>query len=131
MLEAADLQVKTVRKIERDTEEDDTEPDEGALPKGSGPKGIGQPLQVGSFERRRDLVDGAGLCSLGKWRPKDRPAHVSDRLTRIREILMRAVDELSGSKGMDADHLFAMLAKGEVKENPFDNASWGRSVARC
>ena len=72
MLEAAELQGQRSKGNENDIDEDDTEPDEGALPKGAGPRGRGQPLQVGLFEKHRDLIDGAGLCSLGKWCPSKR-----------------------------------------------------------
>ena len=60
-------------KHHNQNEEDDTdtEPDCDAKPIGDGPRGEGRPLEVGSSEKKRDLVDGLGNNSLGKWRPKD------------------------------------------------------------
>ena len=87
----------------------DTEADEGALPKGSGPRGQGPPLQVGSFERRRDLVDGAGICSLGRWRPLDRPQSSSRRLLKLREILRDFIDKMPRLIHMTHLELFAKL----------------------
>ena len=77
--------------IEDDDGEEDTEADENAWPRGSGPRGRGPPLQVGSFEKRREIVDGAGLCSLGKWPPAQRLMRTFERLREIRVMLMKAV----------------------------------------
>ena len=117
MLEAAnaldDVQVRHQRIAISDTE-----PDEDAEPLGSGPRGKGQPFQVGSFERKRDLVDGAGLCSLGKWAPAYRPVTLSVRLRRVREILQSALDDWPRGGGLELDQLFDKLAEGRVESNP-------------
>ena len=104
---------------EEKKDESDTEPDADALLENSGPRGRGQPLHVGSFEKRRELVDGAGLCSLGKWVLADRPITQSARLRRARTILWQAVEGLQETIGVTPEQLFDKLSKGEVESDPF------------
>ena len=66
MMRAAEAHDEQIKSPQTCLEDKDIEADEDAKLVGYGPKGAGQPLQVDSFERRRDLVDGAGRCSLGK-----------------------------------------------------------------
>ena len=78
LVRAADL-----RRAKPDTEpieSSDTEADEGAQPKGSGWKGHGPPLQIGQGSSARDLCDGVGLCSKGKWATRERPKTLSPPL---------------------------------------------------
>ena len=44
----------------------------GPPPKGAGWWGRGAPIQVHAGHRQRNLEDGLGLCSPGRWRPKNR-----------------------------------------------------------
>ena len=118
LMEAADDFEDNEEMIE-ESDSDDTEADENAWPKGSGPRGRGQPLQVGSFEKRRELVDGAGLCSLGKWPPAQRPEQPSERIRSVREILMHALSRWRSDQGHGVNHLFGRLSRGEVPEDPF------------
>ena len=50
----------------------DTDFDEDAAPPGSGWRGRGEPLWTGRAGKARELQDGAGLCSPGRWRVEDR-----------------------------------------------------------
>ena len=63
MLKEVALRHEETRGRDEPGSESDTEADEGALPTGSRPRGKGPPLQWGSFERRRDLVDGVGIAA--------------------------------------------------------------------
>ena len=82
MLRVADMHDERQKNQRKAASDSDTDPDDDAEPLGSGPRGRGQPIEVGPFERRRDLVDGVGLCSLGKWAPVDRPVTPSARLNK-------------------------------------------------
>ena len=97
----------------------DTEPDEDARPRGYGPRGTGEPMLVGAFERQRHIVDGAGICSLGRWAPWNRPAPVSVRLVMLRKAILEVVDNLGSLTGKGADVLFDELARGGVTDCPF------------
>ncbi len=101
------------------SEESDTEPDEGARPIGYGPRGEGDPLHVGSFERRRVIHDGAGLCSLGRWPPDRRPRLRSPRLLRLRHLLFESLDNIKGITGYELEELFGKLASGRIDSCPW------------
>ena len=114
-----------IEKEERDildkqagSDSSDTQPDTDAEPYGAGPTGKGPKLMVGSFERRRPLCDGAGLCSLGLWAPADRPPVRSERLLAIRRLVMDATCGLKEWIGMTAEELFWAMARGETRSNP-------------
>ncbi len=97
----------------------DTEADTDAEPHGAGVRGYGRPLQVGSHDRRRDLCDGAGLCSLGVWAPWQRPPVSHPALLRVRSLLLDYIANLKAHVNLSAVELFAKLAAGEVLEDPF------------
>ncbi len=100
--------------------EDDGEPegDEGERPLGYGPRGAGEPMMVGSFEKRRVLRDGAGLCSLGVWAPWHRPQPTAPRLLAIRAIVDWMIDELDKVHGVPPQVLFSRLAEKQVASDP-------------
>ncbi len=110
------------RQRRGDLSESDTEPDEDAKPVGHGPRGEAEPMWVGSFEKRRVIIDGAGICSLGRWPPWARPRPSAPRLIQIRAALIEAVLALEVHMRVSARQLFASLAKGEVKDDPFPAA---------
>ena len=118
MLRVADMHDERQKNQRKTASDSDTDPDDDAEPLGSGPRGRGQPFQVGSFERRRDLVDGAGLCSLGKWAPADRPVTASARLRQVREVILSALEDLPTCRGGDVDSLFDQLAEGKIESDP-------------
>ncbi len=98
----------------------DTEADADAAPAGAGPRGSGPPLHVGAHHRRRELCDGAGLCSLGRWPPWRRPASLAPPLAQVRRLIMNYVHNLYYHIGVNAQTLFHQLAKGEVDSDPFE-----------
>ncbi len=97
----------------------DTEADSDAEPHGAGVRGRGTPLQVGAHDRRRDLCDGAGLCSLGIWPPWRRPPVTHPALLRVRALLLDFVTDLKTHINLSPIELFAKLAAGEVLTDPF------------
>ena len=81
-------------KIEdRGGESETTSADSDAEPRGSGPRGEGAVLEVGAHNRRRQLCDGGGLCSLGLWPPAQRPLIETPRLRVVRDCLDRGLLE--------------------------------------
>ncbi len=103
----------------RQEAESDTEADEDARPIGYGPRGEGDPLWVGAFEKRRPIIDGAGICSLGRWPPWRRPRPSARRLIEVRAMLIETVCSLESLAGVSAGEVFGRLARGEVAEDPF------------
>ncbi len=115
----ARIQVEDKREKAVDS---DTEPDEDALPRGAGPRGRGPPMHTGKFERRRELCDGLGICSLGRWPPWLRPSSGDGRIIALRAAIRRAVlDTVKAAEG-GLDGLFARLAGGQLATSPFDDA---------
>ena len=100
-------------------QESDTDPDEGAVPRGRAPQGRGRAMKVGSFEKERDLVDGAGICSPGRWPPWDRPQFPQQRAAAIRGAIAEAVERLGQNGGLNASQLFDELASGKIVGDPF------------
>ncbi len=103
----------------------DTEPDSDAEPSGAGVRGIGAPLQVGSHDRRRDLCDGAGLCSLGIFPPWRRPSPSDTALIRVRRLIVDFVNALQYHIGLSPQQFFEKLAAGEISEDPFSASTLG------
>ncbi len=118
MQEIIDAEERAITDKQRRTDEEDTEPDSDAEPLGAGPRGTGPPLRVGSFEKERDLCDGGGICSLGKWRPTDRPAPQSPRLKALHGIIAAAVDKWARACRLEPTVIFDRLANGMVSSDP-------------
>ena len=91
----------------------DTDFDEDAAPPGSGWRGRGEPLWTGRAGKARELQDGAGLCSPGRWRVEDRRYPSSNIWTTI----SNAVWECAVAWGKP--ELFEALSRGEVAAIPF------------
>ncbi len=102
-------------------EDSDTEADEGTLPRGAGPRGHGPPMRTGKFDRERDLCDGAGICSLGRWPPWHRPPTRDHRILALRAALRRAVLDALGNSDGGLDGLFGRLAGGQLQSSPFSD----------
>ena len=98
--------------------ESDTEPDADAEPRGAGLSGSGPPMIVGRLHRAREICDGAGRCSPGKWPPRARPTPSSKIVSDIGTAIRRCVQRLDYD-GRALDVLFSKLASGKVCENPF------------
>ena len=111
--------------------ESDTEPETDAEPVGSGPSGMGLEMQVGPFERRRAVCDGAGLCSLGKWAPWQRPVNDDEKLRKLYELVRETVKDLPALTGHTAKQLFHRLAKGDVQQDPFDKGKFSQVIRRA
>ena len=84
------------------------EADEGAPPAGAGWVGVGAPMRVGTGYIARDICDGAGWASPGRWSPSRR------------EWRLIANEVLSVAAAVGTPELFARLALGRVDRNPFD-----------
>ncbi len=97
----------------------DTEEDSDAEPLGAGARGVGPPLQVGAHDRRRDLCDGAGLCSLGTWPPWRRLAVSDPALLRVRQLILNFIANLKHHINLSPLELFEKLAAGEILTDPF------------
>ncbi len=100
---------------------DDTSADSDAAPAGSGPQGFGDPMWVGTFEKRRPLCDGAGLCSPGRWPPHTRPRQPASRLRLLNAAVGRALRNMDNG-GNSLRNLFLQLSTGQVTEDPFPQA---------
>ncbi len=101
-------------------EDSDTEPDEDAPPAGAGLRGYGPPMRTGRYEKERDLCDGAGICSAGRWPPWRRPTTRDGKVLAIRAALRRAVLRTADAAEGGLHGLFGRLASGQVLESPFD-----------
>ncbi len=117
--EAINTEERLIEEKQKARDESDTEADSDAPPLGSGPRGHGEPLRVGSFERTRNLCDGAGLCSLGIWPPSMRPLSKSRRIRKLEQLITHAVTGLPGKFGWSATDLFWRLARGECEDAPW------------
>lgn len=84
----------------------------GPPPRGSGWWGNGAPIQVQHNYRTEDLVDGAGLCSPGRWHPNKR------NLPDTGELAKDLVDSMGLDKDAWERTIMCMLA-GKLKEDPF------------
>ena len=108
----------------------DTDADTDAEPAGSGPRGQGPGLRVGRGTHERGLQDGAGLCSLGRWEPADRPKQTDTRLICLGAAIRREVaalrDSTLGSKSCltteprpAVEIIFDRLASGAAEHSIF------------
>ena len=94
-------------------------------PKGTGWWGQGPPLRPLRKGVPRDFVDGAGLCSPGRWAVKARVLP-SDYLTKklrktLKEGLMKSFQKMrTKDPKLDLRRLLFALSNGHHKESPFD-----------
>ena len=80
--------------------------------KGEGWWGRGNPIQVQDKYRRRDLQDGAGLCSPGRWHPLQRRLPPTEGLAQ--EIYKRMKIDV-----VEWDRKIAEMMTGNLKASPF------------
>ncbi|CAK0869239.1 unnamed protein product, partial [Prorocentrum cordatum] len=85
---------------------------------GEGPWGNGPPAEVGSAGKPKRFVDGAGLCSLGRWAPESRNCATPPWLARLQGTFRSIVQGLE-----DPMKIFARLACGGVEGPPFPDAA--------
>ena len=93
------------------------EPEEPFNPAFSG--AFGQPMICRFEMRKREIVDGFGLCSPGRWTPTARE-RIADSVQAgharaVRDILEKFVREQLG----DAKKFSFMLATGKISSSPF------------
>ena len=119
VIEQAVLKHYDEHKGEDDT---DTESDEGAMPRGAGPKGHGSPMRTGRYEKERDLCDGAGICSVGRWPPWRRPTTRDGRVLALRSALRRAVLRTVDQADGGLTGLFGRIATGQLRVSPFSDS---------
>ncbi len=100
----------------------DTDPDDGAAPAGAGVLGCGPPLRAGQGPHSREVHDGAGLCSPGRWPPERRTPPTAWAVKALGAALRREVVSLSTSAGFDAETIFDKLAAGDFQDSPFPGA---------
>lgn len=94
--------------------------------KGAGWWGIGPPLRPTKKGATREFVDGAGMCSPGRWAVKNRRLpddFASKRIRHIfREGLKKCEAKLESTKPpMDLKKLLVSLAAGKIETLPFDS----------
>ncbi len=116
---AAEEENAILAKQRREDEDSDTTADSDAAPAGAGPTGRGPGMLVGSFERTRQLCDGCGLCSLGRWPPWDRPEVSDHRLLALRELGLEGVRAWVCSTSSSVDATFDALAEGKLSGEPW------------
>ena len=92
--------------------ESQSEEEAGQEPRGAGWRGEGDPLMVGSSPVKRELHDGAGLCSPGRWPIERRNLPESPLLCNFRRLLKGFVVKLLDTT------VFERLACGKVKDCP-------------
>ena len=91
-------------------------------PKGSGWVGTSKPIQVDKGNRRRDLHDGGGLCSPGRWRKYHRNLPDTSGLTGSLVDLAKRSFKFQDQTGPDAiRQLMIHLACGRITVNPFED----------
>ena len=71
-------------------------------------------MMIGRGSKAREMHDGAGLCSPGRWLPEQRKLPENPVLSELQGMLKQYVVRYLGTD------LFARLACGKVKECPFD-----------
>ena len=84
---------------------------------GDGPRGKGPPLHTWKKGLPRELADGGGLCSPGKWPIARRPEALEEKAVRIRAVFQKGVAALGDAAARRA--LVFQLAAGKVKKSPF------------
>ena len=91
----------------------------GPPPRGSGWWGVGSPLRMIANYNVRDLVDGGGLCSLGRWPPARRRLPDTENIGQ----------EIYKAMRIDEDQMETFLMKmlaGKATESPFNEEKVSR-----
>ena len=126
-----ELEIGAFEPEEIDLPGDITSDEEVELPgtrrpkKGEGWWGVGpsiKPLRKGV---PRDFVDGAGLCSPGRWPPSQRRLPDGHAARRLQGVVLEGLRKCEGiwkkaDPNMDLKRMLLLLAVGRVPEMPFD-----------
>ena len=96
---------------------DGSSADEAAPPKTAGWRGTGKPMEVGLGYTSREICDGQGLASPGRWSPEER--RYPDT------ALWKAASEpiLPFPRRCGTTALLSRLAMGQVTESPFEEGA--------
>ena len=74
-------------------------------------QGVGEPLTVGKLLKKRQFIDGCGLCSPGLWAPGSR--HLSDGLPeKASSLLEDFLDVKAKAEPKFIENTIAALVKG-------------------
>ena len=87
--------------------------DEGVPVKHSGWRGRGSPKQVGIGYTSREVCDGQGLCSPGRWAPADRRYPTGSRWEPVAKLFM------DFARSHVTTDLLTRLALGQGPSSPF------------
>ena len=82
-----------------------------------GPRGIGPPLMTWKKGQPRELADGGGLCSPGKWPLNRRRYENGEASSELRAVILKALDSLGD--GSAQRRLVFELAAGRFGVSPF------------
>ena len=123
-----------IRSWDRIGERDDVTTDEekelGVIRRsnrGEGWWGQGPPIKASKQSVLRDFIDGAGLCSPGRWPIRRRRLPDGHLVRRFRKILFDGFLKASGKVELDGKKLglkklLNVLSLGHVKDQPFDKS---------
>ena len=84
---------------------------------GEGPRGIGPPLMTWKKGQPRELADGGGLCSPGKWPLNRRRYENGEASSELRAVILKALDSLGDVSAQR--RLVFELAAGRFGVSPF------------
>lgn len=109
-----------------EAEAEDERRERAAEPRAAG--GVGEPLQLRHRGGLRGVVDGAGLCSPGRWRPQDRLLGEGKAVDQIRGLVRTTVlawqasenERIGTEKGLRA--AIFELAAGKRRQEPVPKA---------
>ena len=99
---------------------DGSSADETAPAKTAGWRGAGKPMEVGLGYTSREICDGQGLASPGRWSPEERRYPESTLWKAASEPIM----DFTRKHG--TTELLTRLAMGQVTESPFDEETLTR-----
>ena len=108
----------TKRSAVTTIEDPDTDADEDAAPVGAGWTGHGPKISVGKLSKRRDFIDGGGLCSPGLWLPENRRLPVGTPC-KLREWMLESLKQRSATTKKPLKVLLAELVGGKIADDPF------------
>ena len=84
--------------------------------KGDGWVSRSTPLQVEHGLKARDLRDGGGLCSPGRWAPEERS--LPPQAAEVRELFRQALKDWTAQKAEgELLRLYCLMATNRIKEN--------------
>ena len=83
----------------------------------------GTVIEVEWGGRKRQIVDGFGLCSANRWQPEDRGAFLEPEVKDFVTTLKNLVEEFAVSQVGDLRKASIQLVLGKLKNSPFSEAA--------